>query len=287
MNELRIVNLSAYKFIALSEADLPLWREKLLGEANTLSLKGTVLISTEGINVFVAGPRESVDAFKQYLDSIELFAELPYKESLSHDRPFTRMLVRIKKEIIPMSIDSVKPGEKTAHHLDPREFKQWYEEGKDMIVLDTRNDYEIRLGTFDQAIHLNIKNFREFPEALNQLPEAFKEKPVVTFCTGGIRCEKAAELMAQNGFKEVYQLDGGILKYFEECGDHHYHCECFVFDKRVAVDASLKETHTVQCYACRSPITVEEQTSCEGRCPYCGHTEFLKALAHPKGEQAH
>ena len=117
-------------------------------------------------------------------------------------------------------------------------------------MLDTRNDYEVRIGAFDNAVDLGIKHFRDFPAALAKLPESAKKKPVVTYCTGGIRCEKAAELMSQEGFEQVYQLDGGIINYFEKCAGDHYHGECFVFDQRVALDPELKETKTVQCYAC-------------------------------------
>jgi len=262
-------NVSAYKFVDLFEADLPELKSSLLSKAVELQLKGTILLSTEGINLFVAGLPDSVQDFLSFLASDCRFSDLPAKLSQSTEQPFTRMLVRIKKEIISMGREEVKPAQHTAEHLSAQELKKWYEEGRDMLILDTRNNYEVDLGTFKDAVDLNIDTFRAFPDAVKELPDAYKKKPVVTFCTGGIRCEKAAEYMLQQGYEEVYQLDGGILKYFEECGGRHYQGECFVFDKRVSVDADLKETAVTQCYACRMPLTIEQQSD-TGACPHCG-----------------
>lgn len=276
MSETPFLNISSYKFLDLPAEGLPQLKYHLLNQATELQLKGTILLSTEGINMFLSGLTDNMKAFQQFLKFETEFKDLTYKDSYSKDQPFTRMLVRIKKEIISMGCPTIRPMRKTAPHLDPQELKAWYEQNKDMVILDTRNDYELRLGTFENAVDLNIKSFRAFPEAIKKLPEEFRKKPVVTFCTGGIRCEKAAQYMLDEGFEEVYQLDGGILNYFEKVGGDHYEGECFVFDKRVAVDPSLEETDTVQCYACRSPITVKEQKQSKGECPYCGHTEFLK-----------
>ena len=266
MNE-NTVNVSAYRFVQISRSRLPEIRQDLLSCAQALKLKGTVLLSTEGINLFVAGPSNNIESFFHKLNTYTEFFDLPRKDSLSDKQPFTRMLVRIKKEIISMGCEEVKPYEKTAPHLSPTDFKQWMDENKDMVILDTRNDYEVKLGSFDSAIDLNIKTFREFPKALDQLPEDIKNKPIVTFCTGGIRCEKAAELMHQKGFNDVYQLDGGILNYFEQCEGTHYNGECFVFDKRVAVDSKLQETSTTQCYACRMPLN--DTHPADAPCTHC------------------
>ncbi len=272
-----IVNISAYHFQALEAEDLPVLRGKLKDKALRLGIKGTILLSPEGINLFLASGREPLEAFKAYL--VERgFVDLPYKESFSDHQPFTRMLVRIKKEIISMGVPEVVPHQKTAPHLPVEQLRAWYEQGKDMVILDTRNDYEVRLGTFENAIDLNIKTFRDFPEAIKQLPEEMKQKPVVTFCTGGIRCEKAAALMQQQGFAEVYQLHGGILKYLEECGGEHYEGECFVFDKRVALNAELTETETVQCFSCRQPISAAEQATDDDTCPYCDNSRHGKVV---------
>lgn len=258
-------NTSAYKFVQLPIEQLPTLRIEMKEKAKSLSLKGTILLSEEGINLFLSGLSDKLAAFKAYLEKNIAFKNLPYKDSPSKDQPFSRMLVKIKKEIISMGKPDVIPQVHTAPYISPETLKQWYDEKKEMIVLDTRNDYEVMLGSFSGAIDLNIKNFREFPDAILKFKETFKGKPIVTYCTGGIRCEKAAEWMLKSGFEDVYQLEGGILKYFEECGSKHYENECFVFDKRVGVDANLNETSTVQCYECRSPL----RERLEENCPYC------------------
>lgn len=263
------INTSAYKFVHLLSEDLPVLREQMKEKAKSLELKGTILLSEEGINLFLSGLPENLEAFKAYLEAQDAFKGLPYKDSPSEKQPFTRMLVRIKKEIISMGKPCVVPEKHTAPRISAKTLKAWYEEGKEMVILDTRNDYEIMLGAFEDAVDLNIKSFREFPEAVNKLKETFKGKPVVTYCTGGIRCEKAAEWMLQEGIEEVYQLDGGILKYFEECGGAHYEGECFVFDKRVGVGPDLSETQTVQCFDCRSPLRWANQIA-NSDCPHCG-----------------
>lgn len=268
MSELNIVNVSAYKFVTLKEAILPDLRAVFKDKAVSLNLKGTILLSTEGINLFLAGERDNIDEFKAFLAERPSFQEMWFKESYSDHQPFSRMLVRLKKEVISMGHAEIEPEKETAPHLPPEILKQWYENNKEMIVLDTRNDYEVELGTFENALDLNIETFRAFPDAIDMLPEEMKEKPIVTFCTGGIRCEKAAQLMLNKGFKEVYQLEGGILNYFEQCGGEHYEGECFVFDKRVALDGNLKETTTQQCYACRSPLPLAQQPK-DGICPHC------------------
>lgn len=254
-----VVNVSFYKFIDLSTEELPVLQEKLLQHCEKVTLKGTILLASEGINACVAGSREAVDSLKQALESDSRFDQLPYKESISEKQPYKRMLVKIKKEIIAFGIDGIKPRLRTAPRLEPKELKNWYEQGKDFVIIDTRNDYEVRTGTFHNAKDMKLKTFRQFPQAAEQLPESYKEKPVVTFCTGGIRCEKAAALLEHYGFKEVYQLNGGILKYFEECGGAFYDGECFVFDRRVGVDGNLQETNTVVCYKCQMPVLAKEQ----------------------------
>lgn len=263
-----ILNVSAYKFVDLNADQLVNLREQMKAKADELQLKGTVLLSTEGINLFLAAASERIGTFKEFLSQWPVFADLWFKESYSDYQPFTRMLVRIKKEIIAMGKDEIKPAEATVPHLEPEQLQQWYDAKKEMIILDTRNDYEVELGTFENAIHLDLETFRQFPDAIKKLPEAYKNKTVVTFCTGGVRCEKAGQWLKNQGFNDVYQLNGGILNYLEKCGGAHYQGECFVFDKRVAVDAQLKETTTKQCYACRQPISIVAQND-EQRCPHC------------------
>ena len=236
MTSANILNIAAYQFISLPSDSLPEWRERLKAKALSCSLKGTILLSTEGINLSMAGSAENITNFQQFLAEWEALNPLSYRETWSDEQPFQRLRVRIKKEIISMGKLEIQPEKKTAPYIEPDTFQQWYEQGRDMMVLDTRNTYEVELGTFKGAVDLNIRHFRHFPDAITKLPESAKDKPMVTFCTGGIRCEKAALWLLENGFKEVYQLKGGILNYFEQCGQGKYQGECFVFDERVTVD---------------------------------------------------
>ncbi len=271
---MNIVNIAGYKFISMSEEEIKKLRPILKDKALEYQLKGTIILSMEGIKVELAGTRECIEHYKSYLENWQKFTGIAYKESISDHQPFSCMLVRLKKEIISMGRPEIQPGQKTAPHLSPEEFKKWYEQGRDMIVLDTRNDYEIELGTFENAIDLNLETFRAFPDVVEMLPDEMKEKPVIAFCTGGIRCEKAAEFMLDKGFKEVYQLEGGILNYFKQCGGDHYTGECFVFDKRVALDANLQETNTMQCFKCRNPVSVKNQ-NLNLECPHCHEQEQI------------
>lgn len=231
-------NLSAYKFAPL--AGLPALRERLLQTATTLELKGTVLLSTEGINLFVAGLAEATATFVTVLRSIPGLEDLTPKESVSATRPFGHMRVKIKKEIIAFGVEGIDPSRAPSPRLAPEVLKQWLDAGKPVTLLDTRNDYEVAAGTFYGARPAGIRRFRDFPAAVHRLPPELKDQPIVTFCTGGIRCEKAAPFMAREGFREVYQLDGGILKYFERCGGAHFDGTCFVFDERTTLDAQLR-----------------------------------------------
>lgn len=267
----RIVNIAAYLFTPLNH--LPERREELRTLCKSLRLKGTILLSPEGINLFMAGSRDAIDGLLDHLRADPLMAELKAKESFSDDQPFNRLLVKLKREIISFGIEGVEPGTYTSKKLQAQELKRWLDEGRPVTLLDTRNDYEVDLGTFDNALPIGVDHFRDFPEAVRKLPQEMKEQPIVMFCTGGIRCEKAGPFMEQEGFREIYQLDGGILKYFEECGGEHYHGDCFVFDRRVALNPELEETATTQCYACQHPLTVDDQASeyyvPAVSCPYC------------------
>ena len=266
-----VVNIAAYRFAPLT--DLKSLRERLLALGRERQLKGTILLSTEGVNLFMAGSAEGVAALLAELRAISGLEGLTPKYSESAGQPFTRLLVRIKKEIIAFGVEGVDPARHTSPKLSPATLKQWLDEGRAVTLLDTRNDYEVKLGTFKGARALGIDHFRQFPAAVDQLPEEMKRQPVVMFCTGGIRCEKAGPLMELKGFQSVFQLDGGILKYFEECGGAHYDGECFVFDQRVGVDPALRETESSQCFVCLTPLTAEEQANprfVPGKsCPYC------------------
>lgn len=269
-----IINIAAYKFVTLDnlEERRAAWRAL----CQRLELKGTILLSREGVNLFLAGTRLAIDEFLLTLRREPALADLAVKESVSDRQPFTRMLVRIKTEIIAFGVPKIDPRRKTSPRLPPQELKRWLDEGRLLTLLDTRNDYEVKIGTFENAVPAGIEDFRHFPDAVARLSEELKKRPVVTFCTGGIRCEKAAPFLEKSGFQEVYQLDGGILKYFEECGGAHYRGDCFVFDQRVALDPSLRPSDAMQCFACQAVLTAEEYQSplySPGKsCPYCHHT---------------
>jgi len=266
-----VLNLAAYKFTQLTA--LQPRRERLQALCRELELKGTILLSPEGINLFLAGQREALDTLLASLSSDPKIGNLEVKESISDHQPFNRMLVRLKKEIIAFGIKGIDPVAKPTPRIKARQLKQWLDQGRPCRLLDVRNDYEVRLGTFDKAVPIGVDHFRNFPQAVERLPDQWKHEPVITFCTGGIRCEKAGPYLEQAGFENVYQLEGGILKYFEECGQDHYSGDCFVFDKRTALDAELRETDTTLCYACQAPLTIEEQQSPQyvpsESCPYC------------------
>lgn len=266
-----ILNIAAYKFVALD--NLTELREQLLSNARELSLRGSILLAPEGINLFIAGEQSSVDSFLAQLTADGRFADLQCKRSYSREQPFNRMLVKIKKEIIAFRQPDIDPVNAPAPRISPQQLKAWLDDGRNVTLLDTRNNYEVKLGTFSGARDFGLKHFRDFPQAVASNAEQFSDETIVTFCTGGIRCEKAAPLLIKNGFREVYQLDGGILAYFEQCGGAHFEGECFIFDRRVGLDPNLEETGTVQCFACLSPLALEEQQSPryvpDVSCPYC------------------
>ncbi len=266
-----IVNIAGYRFTPLPDfaERRAAYRERCLA----LGLKGTILLSPEGINVMLAGEAEAVEAIKTHLRAEPGLADLEFKQSLSRAQPFDRLLVKLKKEIISFGVAQIDPARSTGPALPAAEFKRWLDEGRDITILDTRNDYEVRLGTFKGAKHLDIQSFRDFPAAVRQLDATLKGKPLVMFCTGGVRCEKASPYLLDQGFKEVYQLEGGILKYFEECGGAHWEGECFVFDQRVGLDARLEATGALICEACQEAVTAEQQQTPDFIpavcCPHC------------------
>ncbi len=240
-----ILNISAYKFVPLPDAEV--LRELLLQRANALALKGTILLAEEGINLFLAGPEWYVRGFIAQLHTDARFADIAPKESWSDTQPFKKMLVKVKGEIIRMNHPTIKPANGRAPAVAPSTVKRWLDQGHDdngrpVVTLDTRNDFEVDEGTFEGAIDWRISKFTEFPPALRAHLDELKDKTVVSFCTGGIRCEKAAILMREEGLEHVYQLEGGILKYFEETDGSHYKGSCFVFDERRALDPALHTT---------------------------------------------
>ncbi|WP_066334772.1 sulfurtransferase [Azohydromonas lata] len=238
-----VLNISAYKFHLL--ADAAELRATLYERALALGLKGTVLLAEEGINLFLAGSPEGVRGWVHQLQQDERFADLAPKESFSDTVPFKRLLVKVKREIIRMNRPAVRPAAGRAPALPAPTLARWLEQGHDdtgrpVVMLDTRNGFEVDAGAFEDAIDWRLTKFSEFPDALQANLAALQGKTVVSYCTGGIRCEKAALLMQEAGLANVWQLEGGILKYFEETHAPRWRGACFVFDERVGLAADLQ-----------------------------------------------
>lgn len=270
------INIAAYKFVTFN--DTVERRASFQAICHDLDLKGTILLTPEGINLFLAGTRNNIDKFLGWLRQDTRFADIEVKESLSNEQPFNRMLVKLKKEIITMRHPLIQPELGRAPVVKAADLKRWLDQGHDdagkpVVMVDTRNAFEVDVGTFENTIDYRIHKFSEFPEVIARHKPELDGKTVVTFCTGGIRCEKAAIHMQNIGYDSVYQLDGGILKYFEEVGGAHYQGDCFVFDYRTALNPELKATTTVQCFACRAVVTAREQISPLYKvgvsCPHC------------------
>ena len=237
-----ILNISAYLFTPLPDAAA--LRETLHGRALDMQLKGTVLLAQEGINMFLAGQAEQVRSFLAQLQSDARFAPLAPKESWSEEQPFKKMLVKVKNEIIRMNHPAIQPAAGRAPAVSAATLRRWLEAGVDdagrpVVTLDTRNDFEVDAGAFQGALDWRLTKFSEFPEAAKAHLDALNDKTIVSYCTGGIRCEKAAIYLRELGVEDVYQLDGGILKYCEEVGSDHFKGDCFVFDARRGVHPDL------------------------------------------------
>lgn len=242
---LNVLNISAYKFVEIG--DPAALRELLAARADAAGLRGTVLIATEGINLFLAGPAEAVRGWVAALQQDARFTDLEPKESWSAEVPFRKMRVKVKREIIRMNHPAIQPAGGRAPAVDAPTLKRWLDQGHDdagrpLALLDTRNAFEVDHGAFEHAVDWRIAKFSDFPAALAEHAGELKGRTVVSYCTGGIRCEKAALLMREAGLDDVYQLDGGILKYFELAGGAHFTGACFVFDEREALDDALSAT---------------------------------------------
>ncbi len=271
VNKNSVVNIAGYKFEPLVDpVDLvSLYQQK----CDELELKGTMLISKNGINFSLAGTQQATDTIIAFLEEDNRFLNIPLKVTYSETQPFRRMKVRLKKEIISLGRKDINPRELTGERISPQDLKNLLDNKEDVLVLDTRNEYETRVGKFENAIDLNLDTFRDFPEAIESLPEEYKDKQIVMYCTGGIRCEKASAVMMKAGFADVKQLEGGVLDYFKETGGAYWEGDCFVFDERVALDTELNETDYIYCYICREPLSAEEKASPDFKinehCPYC------------------
>jgi UPF0176 protein len=250
-------NLAFYKFTPIADPDT--LRDQLERLCASLELKGTILLADEGINGMLAGQAAACDQFEASVHEFTDLGELRFKHSESDQQPFGKLVIKIKPEIVTMRVNGVDACSLTAKNLPAQTFRDWLRSDEDMVVVDTRNDYEYQLGTFKGAINPDTQAFHEFPDYVRANRDELQDKKVVMFCTGGIRCEKATSWMLAEGLAEIdelYQLDGGVLNYFERIddADQDWQGELFVFDQRVAVDTGLAETDTVWCEQCGAPV---------------------------------
>ena len=267
-----IVVAALYKFVTLE--DFHELREPLLDVCIASGARGTILLAHEGINGTIAGTRQAIDQVLAYLRSDPRLADLEHKESFDDHLPFYRMKVKLKREIVTMGIEGIDPNSRVGTYVAPGDWNDLVND-PEVLLIDTRNDYEYGIGTFRGAIDPRTQSFRDFPAYVRSHLDPEKHKKVAMFCTGGIRCEKASAFMLEEGFAEVYHLQGGILKYLEEVPpqDSTWEGECFVFDNRVAVDHKLQKGQYDQCYGCRHPITEQDKLSDKYQkgicCPLC------------------
>lgn len=267
-----IVVCALYKFVTLD--DYQSMKQPLLDFMLKHEVRGTLLLAKEGINGTVAGSRAGIDALLAYLKSDPRLAELSYKESYTDTAPFMRSRVKLKREIVTMGVEGIDPKRVVGTYVKPKDWNQLIS-APDVLLVDTRNDYEVQVGTFKHAINPKTDSFREFPDYVKTHLDPQKHKKVAMFCTGGIRCEKSTAFLKEQGFEEVYHLEGGILKYLEDVPQEEslWEGECFVFDDRVTVNHQLEKGDYDQCHACRLPITDEDKQSPLYQrgvsCPHC------------------
>jgi UPF0176 protein len=270
------LTIAFYQFVNLENIDQ--LQVFILKFCQKNSIKGTILLASEGINGTISGDEKKIQKFIEFIKEDPFFKNnfksLEHKESWASKNPFYRMKVRLKKEIVALGVDEVSPAKKVGQYVNPEDWNALIED-PDTIVIDTRNNYEVDIGSFKNAINPQTGSFREFPAFMEKKLKNNKQKKVAMFCTGGIRCEKATSLMLEEGFEDVYHLKGGILKYLETIPKDKslWEGECFVFDQRVAVTHGLDEGKYDQCYACRHPLSPEELESDQYTkgisCPYC------------------
>ncbi|MDH6098048.1 rhodanese-related sulfurtransferase [Anabaenopsis sp. FSS-46] len=272
MQEKNQVVAALYKFVSLP--DFAEKQEPLLSYCQSQGIKGTILLAAEGINGTIAGSRQGVDSVLAFLRSDPRLADLEHKESYTETQPFERLKVRLKAEIVTMGLPEVDPNQQVGTYVSPQEWNDLICD-PEVIVIDTRNDYEVNIGTFKTAQNPQTKSFREFPEYVSNNLDPNQHKKVALFCTGGIRCEKASAFMLSQGFTEVYHLKGGILKYLESvpAEESLWEGECFVFDERVAVRHGLELGSHELCFCCGYPISEQDKASPQYEegisCPHC------------------
>lgn len=284
----KIVVAALYKFVTLD--DYVQLREPLLQTLLTHDVKGTLLLAKEGINGTVSGSREGIDAVLAWLRADPRLVDIDHKESYCAEQPFYRTKVKLKKEIVTLGVPGVDPNRRVGTYVEPRDWNALVDD-PEVLVIDTRNDYEVGIGSFKGAIDPKTKSFRDFPAYIREHFDPARHRKVAMFCTGGIRCEKASSFMLQEGFPEVFHLKGGILKYLEEvpAEESRWEGECFVFDNRVTVTHDLAEGVYDQCHACRTPVSPEDMQSPHYSpgisCPHCWDSLSEKTRAGARERQ--
>ncbi|AFJ01812.1 Rhodanese domain protein UPF0176 [Methylophaga frappieri] len=281
----KIVVCALYKFVALPDyANL---RAPILELMLDEQIRGTLLLAHEGINGTVAGSRHAIDKLLVHLNADPRLAPISVKESLTDTPPFLRSRVKLKREIVTMGVDGIDPRRSVGTYVKPADWNALIND-PDVVLIDTRNDYEYQVGTFKNAINPNTDSFREFPDYVKNHLNPEKHKKVAMFCTGGIRCEKSTAFLKEQGFEAVYHLEGGILKYLEEVPETEsmWQGECFVFDERVTVNHQLEKGDYDQCHACRMPITEAEKTRPEYQHGISCHHCYDKTSDHQKSRFA-
>lgn len=267
-----IVVAALYRFVRLE--DFQALREPLRQLMLQQDVKGTLLLAREGINGTVAGSRDGIDAVLDWLRQDSRLSALDVKESLADTNPFYRSKVKLKKEIVTMGVEGIDPARSVGTYVRPEDWNALISD-PDVLLVDTRNQYEVEIGSFKGAVNPATETFREFPEYAKQQLDPGKHRKIAMFCTGGIRCEKSTAFLKEQGFEEVYHLEGGILKYLEEVPEEEslWQGECFVFDNRVTVNHHLEPGNYDQCHACRRPITAADKQSAHYEpgvsCPHC------------------
>ncbi len=283
-----IVVAALYKFVTLK--DFTSLRQPLLATMKAHGVKGTLLLAEEGINGTISGTRAAIDGFLNYLKSDPRFADLDHKESFCDENPFYRSKVKLKKEIVTIGVNGVDPNQQAGTYVEPKDWNALIAD-PNVLLIDTRNDYEVALGSFEGAADPNTSSFGEFPKFVGENLDTGRDRKVAMFCTGGIRCEKASSYLRNQGFREVYHLKGGILKYLEEVPKENskWQGDCFVFDQRVAVGQGLVPSEIELCHGCRMPLDPTDIFSAlyeEGvSCPKCFTTLSEKSKASARERQ--
>ena len=265
------LNVTGYRFFDIHDPEGI--RLRLLSYFENSGVKGTIIMASEGINLSLCAEEAKLVAFENFMFEELGFPCFELKRSWSEKIPHKKMLVKIRPEICTLKFPGIDPQRKPAPYIEPKKLKQWLDERRDFVLLDTRKEFEFRLGSFETAINLGGKHFADFPQEVDSLPADWKHKPIVSFCTGGIRCEKAAPMMVAKGFTNIFQLKGGILNYFQECSGEHWRGECFVFDHRAAIKPSLDPVESMNCRLCGGAYSMRDlPNNIDGlrmTCPAC------------------